>query len=351
MQERLAILFKKTQLTDVMVRNTFLGGLMTLTPSFNHLSEPAILIRVENFITDIMVNGFEESFKPALKELLEQFDQIYDVDYRYSDYNAVFIELKSQIDLMRYDPFSNPNADNYDFVLKFNLEHLKDFEQQIKNCKSRIVDELNQFVLQEKNNTESLENYVKELFHHYSKLLIVRVDLAYRNDSKSQINIEQFYRHFETMRNRLSNKDTCFENLQGYAWAIEQSREGDCGYHVHLLLIYNATKHRKGSYFAQEVGEKWMSITRGHGCYFNPHNKQYIHQLKSRGCKIGLGTISRNVEGDWERLLSVVPYLTDPTKDHQRLRVKVDKNMQTFGKGQFVISARRGIRDSLKKKP
>lgn len=131
-----------------MVLNTFLGGIMPSTPSFNRLSEPALLIRVENFISDIMMNGFEESFKPALKGLLEQFDQIYDVDYHYSDYNAVFVELKSHIDLMRYDPFSNPNADNYDFVLQFNSEQLKDFEQQIKNRKGRINDELHQFYLQ-----------------------------------------------------------------------------------------------------------------------------------------------------------------------------------------------------------
>lgn len=314
---------------------------MTSTPSFNHLPEPSILIRVEDFITDIMVIGFEESFKPTLKELLEQFDQIYDVDYHYSDYNAAFVELKSQIDLMRYDPFSNPNADNYDFVLQLSLEQLKDFEQQIKKHKRRINDELHQFFLQEENNTESLKNYVNDLFRHYAKLLIVRVDLAYLNDSKSQINIEQFYQHFEKIRNRLSNKDTCFENLHGYAWAIEQGK--DRGYHAHLLLIYDGTKHRKGSYLAQEVGEKWVNITLGKGSYFNPHNKQYIHQLKSKGCLIGLGTVSRSIEGDWERLLSVVPYLTDPNKDPQRLRVKVDKYMQTFGKGQFETTKRRGI--------
>jgi len=332
-----------------MVLNTFLGGIMPSTPSFNCLSEPALLIRVENFISDIMMNGFEESFKPALKGLLEQFDQIYDVDYHYSDYNAVFVELKSHIDLMRYDPFSNPNADNYDFVLQFNSEQLKDFEQQIKNCKGRINDELHQFYLQEENNTESLKDYMGKLFCHYSKLLIVRVDLAYRNDSKRQINIEQFYKHFEKMRNRLSNKDTCFENLHGHAWAIEQSREGDCSYHVHMLLIYDGTKVQNGSYYAQLVGGKWEQLTQGHGCYFNPHAREYIHKLRMAGCEIGIGMVSRNNTGDWERILSVIPYLTNPDKDHQRLRVKFNKSMKTFGTGEFENSKRRGIsKDSNK---
>ena len=128
---------------------------MTSIPSFNHLSEPATLIAAENFIADILVNGFEESFKPVLKALLEQFEHIYDVDHHYSDYNAVFVALKLEIDSMPYDPFCNPNADNYDFVLQLKLEQLKEFEKQIIASKRRIHDELNQFAQQEKNNTES----------------------------------------------------------------------------------------------------------------------------------------------------------------------------------------------------
>lgn len=318
---------------------------MTSISSRNHLSEPAILIRVENFIIDIMMHGFQESFKPYFKELLEQFDQVQDFDFQYVDYNAVFFELKILIDSMRYDPYCNPNADNYDFVFKFSLEQLKEFEEQIKDRKSRVQNELHQFSLQEKNNTESLEDYVGKLFDHYSKLLIVRVDLAYKNDSKGQLNIELFYKHFEKMRNRLSNKNTCFQHLHGYAWALEQSTENNGGYHAHLLLIYDGTKVQKGSYYAQCIGEKWQEITQGHGCYFNPHSKEYIHKLRMAGCEIGLGMVTRDSAGDWERLLSVIHYLTLPEKDIQRLRVKAIKDMQTFGHGEFENTKRRGIRN------
>jgi hypothetical protein len=40
------------------------------------------------------------------------------------------------------------------------------------------------------------------------------------------------------------------------------------------------------------------------------------------GCDIGIGMVSRNNEGDWERVVTVIEYLTDPAKDEQRLRVK-----------------------------
>lgn len=62
------------------------------------------------------------------------------------------------------------------------------------------------------------------------------------------------------------------------------------------------------------------------------------------GCDIGIGMVSRNNEGDWEMLVTVIEYLTDPAKDEQRLRVKCLRNMQTFGKGLFENSKRRGIK-------
>ena len=38
----------------------------------------------------------------------------------------------------------------------------------------------------------------------------------------------------KTLRNRISNQDGCFSDLQGYAWAVEQGEQR--GYHSHLLL-------------------------------------------------------------------------------------------------------------------
>ena len=65
------------------------------------------------------------------------------------------------------------------------------------------------------------------------------------------------------------------------------------------------------------------------------------------GCEIGLGMVTRDKEGDWERLVSVINYLTLPEKDIQRLRVKAIKDMQTFGHGEFENTKRRGIKSRL----
>ena len=314
-----------------------------MTPSsIKNVSESKILFAIEGFFLEIYQLGFREEFKSDFKELLEHFDRIYNIDYHYCDYCAVFVELKSLVDQIRYDPYCNHDWHNYNFVLDLNNEQLKELEQLIKKRKGDIQKELVQFYAQEKDNTTSLETYASQLFKHYSKLLIVRVDLGYRNDAKHEITIDRFYRDFEKMRNRLANKDTIFNNLHGYAWALEQGKGR--GYHVHMLLIYDGSKVQKGSYYAKRVGEKWVELTEGRGTYFNPHNKQYIDELKLKGCEIGLGMVSNKKDNDWERLHSVIRYFTACNKDLQRLRVKNEKNMQTFGKGQYGNSKRRGIK-------
>lgn len=304
-------------------------------------SETEILFAVENFVINIHLAGFNHSQKQEFKELLELFETIYDIDYCYSDYIATFIRLKLFIDQIRFDLLVK-QTDSYDFVLDFDDEQLEFYEKMLKMLKGEIERDLHQFRLQEKDNKESLLEYVEQIFNHHTKVLMVRVDLGYLNDSKEQITIEQFYRHFEIMRNRLSNQDTFFSNLHGYSWAIEQGKGR--GYHVHLLLMYDGTKVQNGSYYAQRVGEKWQEITQGHGSYFNLHSKDYIHKLRMAGCDIGIGMVSRNNEGDWERVVTVIEYLTDPAKDEQRLRVKYFRGMQTFGKGQFENTKRRGIK-------
>ncbi|MHA3061983.1 YagK/YfjJ domain-containing protein [Acinetobacter sp. ANC 4636] len=305
----------------------------------NQISESDVLIEIENFIKIIISNGFDVSLKSKFKELLDQFNEIYNIDYYYSDYNSMFVLIKLEIDLIRHNFFSN--YVDYNFVLNFDDVQLKELENLIHH-QLQAETGLDLFLLQEQENTRNLTAYVRKLFDHYAKLLIVRVDLGYLNTSKNQINIEHFYEHVQILRNRLSNKDTCFEHLHGYAWALEQGQSR--GYHVHLLLIYDGAKVQNGSYYAQQVGEKWKDISLGHGCYFNPHQQKYINQLKMAGCDIGIGMVSRNNQGDWERLLPVIEYLTDHDKHDQHLRVKCSSTMRTFGTGLFANSFRRGIK-------
>ena len=321
---------------------------MTSQRQLKLLSESQILLQAEKFIQEIIDCGLYPEQLTYFKFLLEQFELIYDIDLFYSDYLQAFIKLKLILDGMRYSPFQpigsdQPTPDNYDFVLSLTPEQLQELLKQAQLCKNSIYTDIQQFQLQEVSNAKSLEEYLTKLFQHYARVLAVRVDFKYTKEAQQNINIEQFYQHFEKMRNRLSNQDTCFENLHGYAWAMEQGTKNS-GYHVHLLLIYSADKHRRGSYLAQQVGETWVKLTEQKGAYFNLHNRDYINKLIMQGCEIGLGTLSRDVEGDLNKLLKVGLYLTKESKESQRLRVKTAKGMQTFGHGDFEKDRRRGIK-------
>ena len=151
-------------------------------PNTTH-SETEILFAVENFISSILVYGFKPELKPEFKQLLELFDGIYNIDHYYFDYVDAFIRLKMMMDEVRHDKIANP-ADNYDFVLNFDDEQLAFYDKIIKLYKGDIQRDLYQFWKQEELNKASLFHYVDSIFNHYSKLLIVRVDLGYLNESK-----------------------------------------------------------------------------------------------------------------------------------------------------------------------
>lgn len=317
-----------------------LGVLIMTVKLTQRKDESFVLFKVEHFVLDVMSMGLYPSMKQQLIELMMQFDQVYNIDYQYSDYILSFVHLKSIVDFKRYS-LHPPQCDTYAFIDHICADELNAYAQEIKKFKLKIENTLYQFYRQEEENKKRLIGYMKKLFHHYRKLLIVRVNLFYHEEFRDEINITKFDQDFRTLRNRLSNKDTCFKNLHGYVWAMEQAES--CGYHVHLLLIYDGALHRSGVHFAMLVGQKWDEITQGRGAYFSCHDKSYLEQLQRAGCKIGIGPISREVSGDWERLESAFLYLVKSTKDAQRMRVKL-KDMRTFHTGRFEIKKRRGIK-------
>lgn len=191
------------------------------------------------------------------------------------------------------------------------------------------------FYAQELNNRLSMEAYLSEVLHRYCKSLIVRVDLKYEQAVRDSISIAEVHLHLSKLLKRISDRDTCFKDLIGYAWALEQG--GKCGgYHVHLLLIYNGNKHQCGWYFADQVSQLWRKITGAKGCHFNLHDKEYRKSFLENEID-GLGKLVRGDESKLQNVLRIGRYLTDPTKYEQRLRIK-KKRMKTFDHGQRRLS-------------
>lgn len=229
------------------------------------------------------------------------------------------------------------NDSIYEFV-----EEIKSYETEYSLLKIK-------FRSQERRNTQKLTKYLNQLINQYSRLLMVRVDVSYRNSDKNEVGVYEFREHMRVLRERLRNKDGCIEGLEGYAWALEQGyrRKESGNLHCHLLLIYSGAKRKNAYYLAKEIGEIWRSITNGQGTYFNNHTSDYIKTLKKRG-QFPVAMVHQKSSHEVENALEVLVYLTTKKKDvhgkfNQRLKTKVP-NMRTFGTDQFYIESRRGIK-------
>lgn len=226
-----------------------------------------------------------------------------------------------------------------DLVYEF-VDEIQSYENEYSLMKIK-------FRLQERRNTQKLTKYVNQLVNHYSRVLMVRVDLKYHNSDKTEIGVDEFRDHMRVLLERLSNKDGSIKGLEGYAWALEQGykRAESGGLHCHLLLIYNGAERQSAYYLAKKIGEIWHSITNGRGSYFNSHTSSYIKTLKKIG-QSPVAMVHRENSHEVEKLLEVSEYLTTKSKDvdgkfNQRLKLKVP-DMKAFGKGQFNIKKRRG---------
>ena len=132
-----------------------------------------------------------------------------------------------------------------------------------------------------------------------------------------------------SLRDLISNRKTCFRDLVGHAWAIEQGIEK--GYHCHLWLAYDGSKRQSDFYIGKEVGEKWVKITNGLGEYHNSNNPETKYSYQQQG-RLGIGRIHRNNLHEMQNAVSTALYLTAPLKFDQYLVVK-PSGMKTFGKG------------------
>tara|TARA_R100000935_G_scaffold24731_2_gene44358 strand:- start:2766 stop:3572 length:807 start_codon:yes stop_codon:yes gene_type:complete len=223
--------------------------------------------------------------------------------------------------------------------MRWGYYNTKDFINNLYAYKDVISKNNIKLIKQEKVNTKKLDIYMRQMLNHYSRLLIVRVDLGYSKDTIHLVSIEDFHQHSKKLREFIGKKESCFKGLQGNVIALEQGH--DRGYHCHLLLMYDGSRHESDWYFAETVGEKWRSITGGLGSYYNCHNSQYKQKYKDAGT-LGIGMIHRKNPIEIENSVRVALYLTRPDKEDQHLRIKLP-GMKTFTRGNYETDKRRGL--------
>ena len=165
-------------------------------------------------------------------------------------------------------------------------------------------------------NYKELTSYVDALFDHYSRLLVVRVDLSYqkRHAKTTQAEAQQDREHL--FRNTRSNK--LFENMVGYIWKLEHGSEK--GFHYHTIFFFDGSKVQQDIIKALQIGRYWTDIvTKGRGLYYN------CNLDKSAYKRCGIGMVDHRDSSMRDTLTSLaVPYLT---------KTDLYMKLQTTGRG------------------
>ena len=141
-----------------------------------------------------------------------------------------------------------------------------------------------------KRNFYELAKLINRLFEHHSRILVVRVDLGYRQEFARTIPLEIAQKHRDQLLADRRDSLEVFDGLVGYAWCLEYGEEGS-GYHYHLLAFYNGAIRRDGVSVGIAIGNLWKSITNSRGqCYVSNFDEE---KLATLGC-LGIGMIHRN---------------------------------------------------------
>lgn len=161
------------------------------------------------------------------------------------------------------------------------------------------------FVRGAQQNYKSLMDLLRHLLSVRSRVLVVRVDLLYRDafgvedwesrKTYSQVSLDRscFIDHVQK---------TYRAGLLGYAWKLEYGASR--GYHYHMVFFFDGAKHHKDVALGMQIGNFWVNQTDQRGTFHNcnAYKKQYP--------VCGLGMFQHADPNAQERFDVVASYLT-----------------------------------------
>lgn len=179
-------------------------------------------------------------------------------------------------------------------------------------------------------NVRQYSRYIEELFDCYRRLLVIRLDLGYKeNISQNHCSYEAFRADMDYFINLIPSNPV-FKDLIGYIWKLEYGT--DKGYHAHLLLCYDGSKRRSDYYIAKQIGELWQhGITLGRGLYYNCNTKEQKENYQH--CYLGMVHRSETDKINWIKEYGV-SYLV---KNDEYLRLMKPDNRRILGRGVMKV--------------
>ncbi len=283
----------------------------------NEISEASLLIEIESFVlTTLDATRQPRSFYETFRDLLLDFDQVYNPDFSYTCLIDLFCSLLHDYDLQYETSLSLYN--------RLKQRTFKDWQAYFNQARADHLNELRQHRYNETLNAAKLDKRLEEILKSYSAVLVVRVDLAYVVSP----DIEQVDNDLEILRRKIKRSE--YGDVLLLVWALEQGEKK--GYHCHIVLIFNERKRTSAWSIAKAVGELWEDVTDDEGSYFNCHDRRYLKQYEDQDT-LGVGIIYSEVDYQVRKMCSTLSYLARPEKE-QYLRVKTTRKMRTFGMSQ-----------------
>ena len=314
-------------------------------------SQSDILIEIERLVSYILKNqhniimgnkctaknnSFDEEFYKGFCEAWPKYVSVYSSMHDYSELiEAFWRACEDSIPMVFQKQYVNTNHQICHFtfdqvmaIVSSTVRHIQD-----RDIKRKSYDRS----FSVKKNQATLDTFVRMLIQKYRKLLVVRVDYAYSDETMNLIGIDELYRDLESL-NKDKHTHASFKNLVGNAWAIEQGERK--GYHIHAVYFFDGNKSNRDMYFAKQFGQLWKSITKGMGYYYNCNADKMIHAEKGT---LGIGMILSHDRESCENAIKAIGYLADPTKEFQYLRMK-PCGRKTFATGMTVKTRKKIIR-------
>ncbi len=179
-----------------------------------------------------------------------------------------------------------------------------------------------------KKNSKSLLEYIKSLFDHHARLLVVRLDLSYhmgnviRTEDDIPVKYQEAKGDFTRFLNNIDS-NSLFRNMLGYVWKLEYGAEK--GFHYHVMLFFNGSNEDKDERLARRIGEYWQCLTNYRGIYYNCNANKSSYRC------LGIGMIKYNDSNLLKNLNTAAVYLI---KTDYYARALVPGNDRTFGRGE-----------------
>lgn len=302
-------------------------------------NESICLIRIESLVLAMVHHQCsDEELRTQLNQLIPAFQFHHRKNYIYNTAIQAFRKTLNSLNLSTWQSRNVSPSLLQKFVTELQRRYLPVQDHDLK-----------QHIANEKNNTKSLRRGLSAVLQHYAKSLLIRIDLYFSAEAQVDLTIHRCHQYLKILLNRLSNRDSCFQDLHWWAWALEQGAQR--GYHIHLLLVYDGHKHQNDQYLALQVGRYWNEeITSGEGTFYTTNQPKDKDLYRKLGC-LGIGMIHRDEAIKVVHALKAASYLAASEKrTQQMLRVKLPK-MRSFGTARFDVSWRRGIQRPAKSCP